>query len=176
VEIKKSSRHYRRFERWRALSNSKRARSYRGYYDYKIHDYRNPAPVSLCPYFWIVTLRAPVRLSAQRAGELLTYWEWLPYALGFIAVNAALVALGVYAPGVVGATAWWHPVVYAYAVFLAAVTILSTVYATFAYIDNRHERKRYSDETTLRQAIAQSVPGQYIKAKKRKVCPFLEFK
>lgn len=178
MKVNKSSWHYRVFDWWVNTSEAKRARKYQDREVFKYYeegDERDPDgwtsgryvhvsgdPVSLCPYFWIVVLRAPLYwLFNTKPGIIL---------FGLIAFFTAWTAVTF-----VGGNAWWVFPAWAFglAAATAVVVALSGLIAVgWDKFKDWNDKRKHSKPKVEKEP---SLVTEFVKAKKSKVCPILEF-
>jgi ABC-type uncharacterized transport system permease subunit len=135
MKINRQARHYKRYDYWLHNSDSLRA--------LRLLD--GIGQLTLCNYFWIVTLRSP--------GLWLWKHPWLGWPVTIAVGHVPIILLGVATNDLFGT------LIGAYAGVVLIGLFFAFVYGSVVFSENAKAE----------------VLREYIKAKKHKVCPFIEF-
>lgn len=174
MQLSKDTWHYRNFEAWQ-----KKTRTIRNADLLPPHNRRNIAWVhhgdkparqpDLCTYTRIVLLYGP----AYRLGGWLHRHDWVAPALMLTFLYGFFVVYGYAVAAEEGYSGWWFPWLVVPAVVFGMVAVAFAGIAGFFFtldkIKNRRRRARS-------QPSEPNVIGEYLKARKSKVCPIIEFK
>lgn len=134
---------------------------------------------NLCAYFWVAVLRSPVLRSSKN----LSQWGYDHQGALFLSlITLATLFLGTLVNFVYSDLgAWWHPYLFVAAFFAGVIALfflclgLSHLMSEVLWPKIEERRDRKNSQERVQQEKGPSIFVEHLKAKKKKVCPILEF-
>ena len=174
MELSKDTWHYRNFEVWKSRSRSRRHRDLRigdRAYDYteQTWNVKPPRQPDLCTYTRIVVLYAPF----HRLGRFHDKHEWFQNLCTFIFLYliALIMGFAILTVDEVNLPVW-SAFVFPFIFYPAVGGIVLSVVWCKQKLDDWAERTPVDKPQKKKQP---NVVLEYVKAKKRKICPIIEF-